>query len=210
MTYTFDKIQCCLLFLNKKVFFHHGACVPAKELYQQYVDFGESLGLQSSIVQKHQLWSLIRTCVTDDIKSSLDKRISGQLFYLGLDLQEHAISHSTMQNLLDRGIPMEFTKTLLSEDSKVVGLSPFYGEPTNDIPAVISPVEMSKTSLRQKPVEESLARVLNLDETHTESRIQTVSTIVNKEGELTNIPNAQPVETPLVKRGRGRPRKIRD
>jgi hypothetical protein len=209
MTFPYDKIQCCRIFLNKKVFFHHGACVPANELFQQYLLFMESLGLEEHIVKKHQLWALIKTCVPDDIKSSLNKRISGKLFYLGLDLQDHAISDSTIQHLIDRGIPVEFTENILSNDQKVADLAHSLGETISDIPTVLPRVEMSKASLRETPVDESLAQVLNLDQPYSDSRVEKDSTVLSYKPDIISIRETEPGETPAMKRARGRPRKVR-
>lgn len=114
-----------------------------------------------------------------------------------------------MQNLVDKGIPMEFTKNLLSEDAKAAALSPSPGEKSSGIPTVIPPVETSKASLRQTTVEQSLAHEPNLDETHPDSKIQTDSTVLSEKDVLIRIPKGEAGETPTIKRGRGRPRKIR-
>lgn len=54
-----------------------------------------------------------------------------------------------------------------------------------------------------------MAHEPNLDESHPDYRIQTDSTVLSEKDELISIPKVQAGETPSVKPGRGRPRKIR-
>lgn len=91
MPLSLQKLQAGQAFLHKELLFHPDACIEAKKLYLAYEEFLQKHNLSEYRAAKHEFWSLLKKVAPSDQQKFLNKKISKNLYYTGIDIKSNAI-----------------------------------------------------------------------------------------------------------------------